>query len=152
MINFNLISFSIYFLYQHVVLSNKLKFFIWLGAVAIIIDVLPWFLIEDVILEPPDNIIVLNLPANIIYTVIFLSFTISAFKNLIGKLINSGGFARIQLKCVVYGSAVAFIFGILFDLFYPLFGNYKMIWLGPYFTVVMLVFITYLLFFHQLKK
>jgi len=141
--------FSIYFPYQKRILTTKTKILVWLGAIIIVIDVLPWFLINDLILSPPDNILVLNLPSNIIYTIIFLAFTIAAFKNLIEKYRDSDGFHRIQLKCLIYGGGIAFFFGMFFDLFYPLFGNYKMIWLGPYFTVVLLVFISYLLFFYS---
>lgn len=144
--------FSIYFPYQKRILEIKTIILILFGTLVMIIDVLPWFLINDFIISPPDNILMLNLPANIIYTVIFLAFIALGYKNLIEKYRISGGFHRIQLKCLIYGTAIAFIFGMIFDLFYPLFGNYKMIWLGPYFTVILLMFISYLLFFHKLKR
>jgi len=143
--------FSIYFPYQHELLTLKKRIFTGLGILAILIVTLPPFLVDDVILAPPNNVVILDLIGHTIYIIIFFFFAVPAFINLIGKLRKSDGIFRVQLKCVIYGSGVAYFFGILFDLFYPLFGDYSMVWLGPYFTVVMLIFLDYLIFFYSRK-
>ena len=141
--------FSFYFPYSKRLPTTKIKILVWVGTIAILIDSLPIFLVKDVVLNPPNNIVILNLASYLIYSVIFLTFTIFAFKNLVEKLKESKDFAKTQLRCIVYGSGIAYFFGILFNLIYPFFGDYTMIWLGPYFTVVMIIFLDYLLFFYN---
>jgi len=50
------------------------------------------------------------------------------------------------------GYILAAIWGTTFNLFLPLMGNYKFIWVGPYFTLVLIGFLTYAIFKHHLMN
>ncbi len=57
---------------------------------------------------------------------------------------------RLQLKFIVGGTAVAFFLGMVFNLFLPFIGNYRYIWLGPIFTLIMVFSIGYAITRHHL--
>ena len=52
-----------------------------------------------------------------------------------------------QLGAIIIGFGLAGIFGVIFDLILPYFGNWKLNWFGPYFTIFVLFAISYLIFF-----
>ncbi|MEI6345986.1 MAG: ATP-binding protein [bacterium] len=57
---------------------------------------------------------------------------------------------RLQLKFIIGGTAVAFLLGMVFNLFLPFLGNYQYIWLGPVFTLIMVASIGYAITRHHL--
>lgn len=59
------------------------------------------------------------------------------------------GEERTQLSLVFLGTIVAFIFGILFNLIIPSF-TYSFIWLGPFFSLFMVILIAYAITKHHL--
>jgi hypothetical protein len=152
LVSFFLYKFSIYFPYQKKLLTLKMEILAFVGLIIIVITCLPALLVRDVILDPPNNVVKLNFLDDIIYAVVFLLFIIFGYINLIKKFLENGGFIRIQLKYFIICSSIAFIFGVIFDLIYPLAGNYKLIWLGPYFSFTMVIFISYILFFSNNSK
>lgn len=63
--------------------------------------------------------------------------------NLFVKFHKSQGSIRQQILYVLIGVMVATIFGILFNLILPLAGNYSFVWLGPIFSVFILITTAY---------
>ena len=57
---------------------------------------------------------------------------------------------KAQVKIVFLGTLVPVILGAIFNLYLVLLNNYKYVWLGPYFTFVMVVAIAYAILKHHL--
>ncbi len=57
---------------------------------------------------------------------------------------------RLQLNFIIGGTSLAFLLGMVFNLFLPFVGNYQYIWLGPVFTVIMVFSIGYAITRHHL--
>lgn len=85
------------------------------------------------------------------YTFYFCSYVIWAYVILFKKLKNSEGINKKNLSLVMAGTMLSYAFGITFDLILPLLGNYKLIWIGPYFTVITLLFLAYIIFYKSIK-
>lgn len=77
------------------------------------------------------------------YSFYFIVFMVWAFVNLFRKYLFMTGTIKMQLRYILIGTLVATIFGSLFNLILPLFHNYRFIWLGPYFSFVMVGSIGY---------
>lgn len=88
----------------------------------------------------------------IIFSSYFLMCLVGAFGNLILKIKKATTLQKIQIKFVFVGTMIAAIWGVTFNLLLPFFGNYKLIWLGPYFTLFMVGFIAYAVVRHQLMN
>ncbi|MEI6843594.1 MAG: ATP-binding protein [bacterium] len=87
----------------------------------------------------------------IVYTFYFVIYTLYAFYNLIKSYITTDKpEEQKQLKFVILGTTVGFIFGMIFDLFLPLIGNYKYIYIGPLFSFSMVATIAYSITRHHL--
>ena len=80
------------------------------------------------------------------FFLIFSYYFIWAFVNLIKKYLVSEGVIKRQLCIVIFSFGLAAIFGMVFDLFLPYFGNWKLNWLGPYFTIFIMLGIADLIF------
>jgi len=87
-----------------------------------------------------------NLIGHIFYAIYFFSFMITYFIILFSKLKKSEGVVKTLIKKIVIITFVSFTFGFTADLIFPLFGSYKLIWVGPYFTVVTIFYVAYLIF------
>jgi len=143
--------FSFYFphLDRRITLSHKLLFLF--GTIIILVISLPIFLVKELSILPANNVVILNAIAYEIYSIVFLFFTLIGFINLFKKLIKSDGFSRVQLKFIIYSTGIAYFFGVIFNLIYPFVGNYTMIWFGPCFTIIIVIFLSYFLFFYRHK-
>jgi len=86
-----------------------------------------------------------------LYILHFIGYMGTAFLILTKKLFIATGIERTQIKVVLAGTFIATIFGAIFNLFLPL-SNYKLVWLGPYFTLIMVVAIAYAIIKHQLMN
>jgi len=82
-------------------------------------------------------------PAYYFYALYFVTFMVWAFINLFRKYKSTGGVVKMQLRYILIGTLFTTVFGSLFNLILPLFHNYKLIWLGPYSTFIMVGFIGY---------
>ncbi len=80
-----------------------------------------------------------------IYFVVFILYILIALKMLIRKYSKSDGVSRFQLKYIISGAIIGFVVGIIFDLILPLFGNYNLIWIGPYSSLILMIFVYYLI-------
>jgi hypothetical protein len=57
-----------------------------------------------------------------------------------------------QLKWIILGIGLAAVFGTIFDLILPYLGYWKLNWLGPCFTIVVLIVIYYMIFYKPNKQ
>jgi signal transduction histidine kinase len=95
--------------------------------------------------------VVLNKSFYLAYGIFFLVLVAASYFELwrISQK-NEDVLVKIQLKFIVLGTSIAYILGMIFNLFLPYLGNYQLIWLGPFFTLVMVISIAYAIFKHHL--
>lgn len=88
-------------------------------------------------------------PAYLFYVLFWAAYMGAAFVIMLKRFGSGSAIEKLQLKYVLTGTLVAAIGGSLFNLFLPLFGNYRYIWAGPYPTLVMVVAIGYAIVKHR---
>jgi len=115
-----------------------------------LIAFVPGFLTRDVLVEPNSNTVVLGVPEYLVYTLHFVVYFGLAVTALYKKMPSAGGRERIQLKLVTTGVLMAGLLGMYFNLALPWFDNYRLIWVGPQFSVVMVGFLAYGIYKHKL--
>jgi len=87
----------------------------------------------------------INLPIYIIYSIFFVTFIVLSFIHLFGKHKKETSYNRKAIKITMLPTFMAAVFGSFFDLFLPLI-TYKYIWIGPIFTMLMVVILVKSLF------
>lgn len=111
------------------------------------------FLISKVFLSDWGKDVVINTNCYLVYSGYFLVMVVLAYYSLIKSYIeNKNPEERSQLKFIIVGTFFGFIFGMIFNLFLPYFGNYKYIYLGPVFSFSMVASIAYSITRHHLFK
>jgi len=111
------------------------------------------FLIKEInIIDEAHKEVVLN-KAHYIYYIIYILFYIIVsyyflIKAKLSKSLNTT--ESIQLNFIIAGTSISYFFAMLFNLFLPYFGNYKLIWLGPPFTIIMIGAMAYAILKHHL--
>lgn len=128
------------------------KSFLWFTSLIIAgITLFPNFMILGLKIHPWGKEVILGWPYHI-YSVYFLLFIGWSLYILFSKYKRSSSLERIQLKYVLAGLFPTSTFGLTFNLILPWFGNYRLIWLGPLFTIVMIVTIAYAIQKHHLMN
>lgn len=95
--------------------------------------------------------VVLNKSAYIFYIIYFVFYVISAYLVLfIRYKILIDDLKKKQILLIIGGTSVSYFFGMIFNLIIPFFENYRLVWVGPLFTVFMIGTIAYAIFRHQL--
>lgn len=122
-----------------------------LTAVLLYITLAPQVLIKDVAIYSWGNEVLLG-SSYYLYTFIHVLITAWAIINLLLQLKRKElqHIVKIQLKYVLFGIGIAYLFGAIFNLLLPLLGNYKLVWLGPYFLILMAISVTYAIIKHHL--
>jgi len=69
---------------------------------------------------------------------------------LLGKLKKSAGILRAQFVYVIMGSSISSLVGVLTNVILPWHGNFNLFWVGPPFTIIMVVLFTYSIIKHHL--
>lgn len=95
-------------------------------------------LLKDVIIENSGNVAVLFKPGHIAYGVIFTLYFAATLFIFFLKTLNSSGIVQKQVILVFIGLLVSGILGAVYNLILPILGNYKLIWVGPQFTLIFL--------------
>jgi len=98
--------------------------------------------IENIFLQTWGKDVILGW-SYVLYTVYFVMYVGYSFFELYRKNRETVGMKKLQIRYTLLGTLFAAVGGSLFNLFYPLFGNYQYIWLGPAFTLIMIGFIAY---------
>ncbi len=101
----------------------------------------PLFIIHKLIYFSWGKQILLSEPGYIFYSAYILIYFSYALFTLHKKNRNLMGVYKAQSKYFFNGFLIASILGIIFNLLLPGLGNYQIIWLGPLFTNILLVFL-----------
>ncbi|MBU1036603.1 hypothetical protein KKF32_01030 [Patescibacteria group bacterium] len=109
------------------------------------------FIIKEMLVMPwgYDNVYMIGYP---VFLIVLIYYFVLSFINFIRKYLNSEGIIRIQLRFIIISFGIASIFGIIFDLILPYYNYWKLNWLGPYFTIIVLFLIFYLIFYKPTKN
>jgi signal transduction histidine kinase len=95
--------------------------------------------------------VVINVCNYLIYAGYFFVMVILSYYSLISSYLhNDNAEEKNQLKFIILGTSVGFIFGMIFNLILPYLGNYKYIYLGPLFSFSMVASIGYSITRHHL--
>ncbi|PIT90570.1 MAG: hypothetical protein COU22_01470 [Candidatus Komeilibacteria bacterium CG10_big_fil_rev_8_21_14_0_10_41_13] len=87
-----------------------------------------------------------KLVSHLIFAAYLFVYIILSYVILFRKFRRSEGIHRTNLSFIISGSFLSFLFGIIFALILPIAGEYSLIWVGPYFTVVNASFLVYFIF------
>lgn len=151
------ISLSFYFLslifpsnnYQEISWQKLLLVFFSVIFLSIILPIN--FLIGHIETSPLFNQIDVGNMYYLMYSLFFLIFMLWGVIILFIKSKILKGSRRLQINFVLIGTSMAAIPGIIFNLFYPWFGNYKLIWVGPLLaSLIWLIVIAYTIIAHRL--
>lgn len=127
--------------------------FLLLYALGVIYSLIPGWLVQEVVtagrtqLGYQSNIVDLNGFLYGYYVVVFLCLVLRALGNLRHSYAYARGRSQLQLAREIRGIIVyvtiALVGGMVFNLFLPLLGNYRLIWIGPLFTACFTIYLFY---------
>lgn len=103
----------------------------------------PDYLIREVIVIDGVRSLIFNRLGHIVFTFYFLTFTLLIFYLFFMKYFQSDGLIKIQLKYVALGCLAALVWGVFFNLLLPAFGAFRWLWVGPYLTCAVTIFVGY---------
>jgi len=153
LIGTSFLAFSFIFPYPKIKIRGIYKFlFLVLTGFIVITSIWPGALIQRIDARPLEKWIDYNEFLLYIYTFYFTLCMIGAFGNFILKYKNADSEQKAQIKYVFVGTLSAAIWGTIFNLFLPLLKYYRLMWLGPYFTVVMVGLIAYAILKYHLMN
>lgn len=141
-------SFSFPFDQGKIRIIYRILFYIF-TAFVLFVSIWPGAMIQSIEKRPWGNEAILT-SSYYIYTTYFIMCMIGAFGNFLQKNRKSDKLQKIQIKYVFIGTLIAAIWGVAFNLILPLIGNYRLIWLGPYFTLIMVGLIAFAILKHHL--
>ncbi len=102
------------------------------------------FLIEKVFFTDWGKDVLINYKNYVVYGVFFVDFVVFSYINLIKSYFSKTNYEeKNQLKLILWGTAIGFLFGMIFDLILPFIGDYKHIFVGPIFSLFMVTSIAY---------
>jgi len=78
-----------------------------------------------------------------IFAIYILIIIMISFAIIIKKYYFLSGIYRLQIRYYSIGVLCTAVFGVIFNLFFPLVGNYKFVWLGPDFALMFLLSVAY---------
>jgi signal transduction histidine kinase len=108
-------------------------------------------LILDIFNDNFGKNVILDKTNYLIYAIYFVCFVLLSYYNLFRSYIKSVNIEeRSQLIFLIYGTLFGFAFGMFFNLILPYFDNYRYIFLGPLFSLAMVVSIAYSITKHRL--
>jgi len=108
-------------------------------------------ILAEISLDGRHKAVVLNQGFYLVYALYFLFFVTLSYYQLGKSYLESKNILeKIQLRFIVWGTLISYLLGMTFNLFLPFLGNYRQIWLGPVFTLIMVFSIGYAVFRHHL--
>jgi signal transduction histidine kinase len=108
--------------------------------IIVLILAVPGITVKSITLQPWK---IITGPGLLVFGTYFLVFMIWGFVNLIKKYRIVRGLNKAQIKYIFLGTLISSIFGIIFNLVFPLLGDYRFVWLGPIFAIFMIGFAAY---------
>jgi signal transduction histidine kinase len=130
---------------QRIVFARKVWLFciVWLAVLSI-----PGLTLKDVIVEPTRSII--TGPGLYFHFLSVAFFILAGFVRLWKKRTHATLQERRQINLILVGALIPAAAGITFNLVLPLLGYYEYVWLGPNFTLILVVFMAYAMVRHSL--
>ena len=122
--------------------------FVFISALLLI----PNFLTKKVVEHSWGKEVLLGSLEHAIFTIFFVAVYYSALIVILKKRKKCKGAVRARLLYIFFGVLIPSIFGGFFNLVLasPWLQNFKYIWLGPIFTMIMVMFIAYAIVKHHL--
>lgn len=146
------LAFSNYYIYKlHELDITKIIYFLLPFLFITFIIFHPTFFIEKAYHYEWGNDAKEKLGGHLLFVIYFFSYLILSYKILFKKLKNSEGVNRKNIFLVIIATMSAYFMGLIFDLILPIMGNYKLIWIGPYFTVLVSMTLIYLIFYRKIR-
>lgn len=145
--------FSLYFPYETHRLSLISKIFTFLSMIVMIVVLFYpdlWFIRKSIVVMPPNNYFEINF-GYWFFSLYFLFYIIFAYYNLLMKYKVSVGFNRVRLYYILIGTGPLAFFGTIVGLVSPFIYNAKYFWVGPYFSIPMLICLIYFAFYYKVK-
>src|ERR1035437_3744853 len=94
------------------------------------------FLITKIFFTDWGKDVFINHTNYFLYAIFFVIFVCISYFNLFKSYISKINYEeKNQLKLVLYGTSIGFLFGMIFDLILPFLGDYKHIFIGPVFSL-----------------
>jgi len=138
-----LLFFTILFPSEDFSFSKLQKFLIFFPNFIIILLISwPGFIIKDVIWRFGQEKEIIWGPGYPLYALYIIGYFSYLLFNLFKKYQRSSGLLKMQLKYMFVGILCSILFGTIFNLFLPSFGNFRFNWLGQITTIFYIGFIT----------
>ncbi|MDP3955739.1 MAG: ATP-binding protein [bacterium] len=111
----------------------------------------PQLFLSQIIIEGSSKAIVMDRLNYSFFVFVLIIYLGVAYKELLQKYRTADDITlRKQFNFVLCGTSIAWFFGIIFNIALPWANNYKYIWLGPVFTIIMIASIAYAVTKHHL--
>ena len=108
------------------------------------------FLLEKVFFSDFGKDVVFNKNIYSLYILYFIFFVLISYYNLVKTYLKTRDkYEKIQFKFIFFGTTISYILGMVFNLFLP-WKDYSLIWLGPIFTLIMVISLGYAIIKHHL--
>jgi len=139
---------SIYFPYQSKILKPWQILLIGVSIVVmLLVTVIPGIWVKKIILRPSDNTYELGRLGITYFNIHFYFYVVLAFYTLFQKYKISQGFIKTQLTYMMTAAAIIGVFGSIFSVLFPfIFNQLGPYWLGPYFSLPMIVILMRFIF------
>ncbi|HEY1036951.1 MAG TPA: ATP-binding protein, partial [Candidatus Paceibacterota bacterium] len=108
------------------------------------------FIIESVIMTSPKGVVI-SIGSYVIYGIYIVGVLVWAYVNLVRSYLKfrTDPILKGQLKFMILGTIVPYIFGVYFNLLLPVY-NYTYVWAGPIFGLALVMIILYAVFKQRL--
>lgn len=144
--------FSVFFLNE----KKKLRFYHYILISPIVLLILflffdKYFLVTNVFVDSYGKNVNFTGRHYEYYILYFIFYVLLAYYQLFRKfLVSKINIEIAQLKFIFLGTLLSFALGMYFNLILPAIGNYEFIWLGPPFSLIMVLSIGYAIARHNL--
>jgi hypothetical protein len=133
---------------RHMKVSWRTKWTLWLLGLAVaVLSFIPNLMIQGIDLEARRIVTGPGIIALALYMVSTLVLALSLFFRQQSHL---RGKARAQARYVLFGSLLTAVFGLTFNLLFPLLGDYRFVWVGPLSSLFFVGFSAYSIVAHRL--
>ena len=132
-------------------IQTGLALFIPLILLIILLSLDKNLIIDSVFWETWGKNVVINKFTYSVYGVTFIIYVALAFYYLLKRLFSvREKVEKTQLRIIIGGTFIPYMLGMYFNLFLPWAGNYRLIWAGPIFSIMMVGSIGYAVTRHHL--
>lgn len=128
--------------YQRLVKRYYYYFISVIGIIWFVILTIPGLTLKTVVYSGTEGKIITG-PGLFFHFGAISIFIIWGLINLFQSYKKVRGIARGQIRFVILGGAISAFFGIILNLVLPLFGYYNFVWLGPDFTIFLIICTAY---------